>query len=119
MPPGEMDAAEAVATVLRRSGATCHDLASAADWLQDQLGSLVGTGRIQPCRETTMAMQELDRIAQVLRGLADLHIELGEHTGELYAPRGRLLAAVRLDSLAARLLEGHAVHHDSEDELWG
>ncbi len=65
-----------------------------------------------------MALQELDRIAQVLRGLADLHIELGEHAGDLHVPRGRLLAAVRLDSLASRLLEGHQTHHDSADEFW-
>lgn len=103
--------------VLRRSGATCHDLAAATEWLQDQLGAMVSAGRIEPCRETTMALQELDRISQVLHGLANLHIELGEHTDGSFAPRGRLAAAVRLESLAARILDDYRPG-EIDDEFW-
>ncbi len=111
------DADEDVTGVLRRAGSACHDLASTTEWLQDQLSSLVEAGRIEPCRETSMALQELDRIAQVLHGLAKLSVELGEHTVGKSAPRSRLAAAIRLDSLAARILDG-SDPDNVEDEFW-
>jgi len=78
---------------------------------------MVSSGQVQPCRETTMALQELDRISQVLRGLAALHIELGEHTDGSFAPHGRLAAAVRLESLAARILDENCPG-EMDDEFW-
>jgi hypothetical protein len=114
----DADSGHEIPGVLRRSGATCHDLAAATEWLQDQLGSMVGAGLIQPCREMTIALQELDRISQVIRGLGDLHIELGNHTDGSFAPRGRLAAAVRLESLAARILDDYCPG-EIDDEFWG
>ena len=108
---------EEVAGVLQRSGAACHDLASSAEWLQDQLSSLVDAGKIQPCRETMMAMQELDRISQVLRGLGDLNCELAVYTPDAWAPSDRLASAARLDSLAARIVYAQ-MPGNVEDEFW-
>lgn len=112
-----MDEQADVPLLLRRTSDACSELATAAVWLQDQFGSLHEAGRIQPCRETTMAMQELDRISQVLHGLASLSNELAVHTNGKFAPSKAIARAIRLDSLRSRVL-GENGFDDSEDEFW-
>ena len=116
-PPPASARSEDLKHIMMRVGTICHDLATSSEWLQDQLGGLVDRGTLNPCRETTMALQELDRIAQVLHCLSDLNAELASHASGRSAPRNRLSEAIRLESLAERILGGETPSQP-EDEFW-
>ena len=113
--PGERTMSAAY--VLEGVASTCKELASASTQLQEHFGSLVATGRIIPCHQSTIAFQDLDRIAQVLDDLSELQLELSVHVRGSFVPFTSLAASMRLESLVSRILDDHEMR-GGEDEFW-
>ena len=93
-----------IGQVLLRMGEECADLALLCERLQLAVGDLVSAHSAPMDPGTVAALQEIDKLTQVLQALARLSTELAGNTKDPSFEVSGLAECIALESLASRIL---------------